>query len=182
MSQAELLSQISYLQADLTRLSQRLGNGQTEDAGNASTFGKRVDEAKQLIKQLEAYKSMSMKDQEEDNDDTVVIEKNDKGDVSFPERVKLVCLSLTIAFFRSLPMSSFIPQKQPRCTKKAKSPISMKESQNWKVLSAQVQETIWYAHMQFQFRWSLILYQVGTHWKFLKAIKYGSLIGSRVPL
>lgn len=77
------MSQITYLQNDLSRLSQRLGEHTDEEIGSAATYGKRIDEAKQLIKQLEAYRSLpiSTKVANEENDDTVVVEKNDKGDV-----------------------------------------------------------------------------------------------------
>ncbi|KAG0174741.1 hypothetical protein DFQ28_002383 [Apophysomyces sp. BC1034] len=78
ISQNDLLSRLSYLQSDLSRLNQRFGNMEVNDG---STYGKRIDEAKNLIKQLEAYKNSSTKTKERDNDDTVVIDKNDKGDV-----------------------------------------------------------------------------------------------------
>ncbi|KAI9258822.1 Dynamitin-domain-containing protein [Phascolomyces articulosus] len=86
VSQADLLSQISFLQSDLTRLGKNLGETQVDESTN---YGNRIDEAKRLIKQLEAYKSTaSTKENNEENnnnnnesDDTVLIEKNDKGDV-----------------------------------------------------------------------------------------------------
>ncbi|KAL1929487.1 hypothetical protein VTP01DRAFT_1625 [Rhizomucor pusillus] len=83
IKQEDFMSQITYLQNDLSRLSQRLGEHTDEEIGSAATYGKRIDEAKQLIKQLEAYKSLpiSTKVANEENDDTVVVEKNDKGDV-----------------------------------------------------------------------------------------------------
>ncbi|KAI8145764.1 Dynamitin-domain-containing protein [Fennellomyces sp. T-0311] len=77
VSHGDLLSQISFLQSDLTRLSQHMGGSQVEESTN---YGTRVDEAKRLIKQLEAYKTAAPKETNE-NDDTVLIEKNEKGDV-----------------------------------------------------------------------------------------------------
>ena len=88
MSQADLLSQISFLQSDLTRLGKNLGEAQVDES---TSYGNRVDEAKRLIKQLEAYKSAALATAENaennkennESDDTVLIEKNDKGDVKY---------------------------------------------------------------------------------------------------
>ncbi|KAF7721825.1 Dynactin subunit 2 [Apophysomyces ossiformis] len=80
ISQADLLSRLSYLQSDLSRLNQQFGN---MDVHDSNTYGKRIDEAKNLIKQLEAYKTQSSTKtkEQEANDDAVVVDKNDKGDV-----------------------------------------------------------------------------------------------------
>lgn len=54
-----------------------------QDGASTTTYGSRIDEAKQLIKQLEAYKNTPPKEHAgNDNDDTVLIDKTDKGDVS----------------------------------------------------------------------------------------------------
>lgn len=77
------MSQISYLQTDLARISQRLDQASEQDGASTATYGSRIDEAKQLIKQLEAYKNTPPKENSgNDNDDTVLIDKTDKGDVS----------------------------------------------------------------------------------------------------
>lgn len=80
MSHRDLLSQITYLQNDLNNLSQRMNNVSVDE--KESSYGNRVDEAKQLIKQLEAFKSLPSASKEKDEDDTVMIERNEKGDVS----------------------------------------------------------------------------------------------------
>ncbi|CDS06745.1 hypothetical protein LRAMOSA09272 [Lichtheimia ramosa] len=96
VSQTDLLSQISYLQTDLARISQRLDQASEQDGASTATYGSRIDEAKQLIKQLEAYKNTPPKEHAgNDNDDTVLIDKTDKGDVVTyelfytPEAVKM---------------------------------------------------------------------------------------------
>ncbi|ORZ03058.1 Dynamitin-domain-containing protein [Syncephalastrum racemosum] len=80
VTHTDLLSQITYLQNDLNNLSQRMNNVSLDE--KESNYGSRVDEAKQLIKQLEAFKSMPSASKEKEEDDTVMIERNEKGDVS----------------------------------------------------------------------------------------------------
>ncbi|ORX61899.1 hypothetical protein DM01DRAFT_1315161 [Hesseltinella vesiculosa] len=63
ISQADLLAQITYLQSDLTRMGERMGQAETN--GN-NTYGKNVEEAKALIKQLESYKAMAAANTQED--------------------------------------------------------------------------------------------------------------------
>lgn len=55
ISQSDILSQIAYLQSDLVRMNQQVGDG--EDIGQKSNYGRSIDEAKSLIKQLEAFKA-----------------------------------------------------------------------------------------------------------------------------
>ncbi|ORZ12210.1 Dynamitin-domain-containing protein [Absidia repens] len=67
ISQAELMSQITYLQNDLGRLYQRFTDNQQNDlvhihsdpVTTSPSYGKHVNEAKSLIKQLEAYKALA---------------------------------------------------------------------------------------------------------------------------
>ncbi|CAO3589760.1 unnamed protein product [Absidia cylindrospora] len=67
ISQVELMSQITYLQKDLGRLCHRFTDDQQNDLAHihgdsittAPNYRKRVDEAKSLIKQLEAYKALA---------------------------------------------------------------------------------------------------------------------------
>lgn len=58
ISQNDILSQITYLQSDLVRMSQQIGDG--EEFNPRSNYGKSVEEAKSLIKQLEAYKNIPL--------------------------------------------------------------------------------------------------------------------------
>jgi hypothetical protein len=85
------MSQITYLQNDLGRLYQRYTDDQQHlDSGDASgglatvsnTYGKRVDEAKSLIKQLEAYKAMATESPPNKAEGDPVEIKNANGDVS----------------------------------------------------------------------------------------------------
>lgn len=85
------MSQITYLQNDLGRLYQRYTDDQqhldTGDAGGGlvtatSTYGKRVDEAKSLIKQLEAYKALATESSPNKAEGDPVESKNENGDVS----------------------------------------------------------------------------------------------------
>jgi hypothetical protein len=85
------MSQITYLQNDLGRLYQRYTDDQQHlDSGDASgglatassTYGKRVDEAKSLIKQLEAYKAMATESSPNKAEGDPVEIKNANGDVS----------------------------------------------------------------------------------------------------
>ncbi|OBZ89343.1 Dynactin subunit 2 [Choanephora cucurbitarum] len=58
ISQNDILSQITYLQSDLVRMNQQIGDG--EEFNPRSNYGKSVEEAKSLIKQLEAYKNIPL--------------------------------------------------------------------------------------------------------------------------
>ncbi|GAA5800991.1 hypothetical protein HPULCUR_006431 [Helicostylum pulchrum] len=55
ISQSDILSQIAYLQSDLVRMNQQVGD--VEEPSQKSNYGRSVDEAKSLIKQLEAFKN-----------------------------------------------------------------------------------------------------------------------------
>jgi hypothetical protein len=76
------LSQIAYLQSDLVRMNQQMGDG--EDPASKSNYGRSVEEAKVLIKQLEAFKNIPAKstDNTTENNEEAVSEKNVKNDVS----------------------------------------------------------------------------------------------------
>jgi hypothetical protein len=63
--QGDLLSQISYLQSDLSRISSSLtGRGEDEQDGLTA----QAAEARQLIKQLEVYKSIVTADDQVTNE------------------------------------------------------------------------------------------------------------------
>ena len=102
-----------------------MGESQVEES---TSYGSRIDEAKGLIKQLEAYKTAVPKEASE-NDDTVLIEKNEKGDVSSKEAKKAYITD--VCYIRSLHTSSTIPLRQQRCIRKAKCPTLMKGWPNW---------------------------------------------------
>lgn len=64
---------------------------QSLDHGNpaalsTTTYGKRVDEAKSLIKQLEAYKSLAAPPSQTQDSSTVVETKDTDGNVSISKR------------------------------------------------------------------------------------------------
>jgi hypothetical protein len=73
--QGDLLSQISYLQSDLSRISSSLtGRGDDEQDGLTS----QAAEARQLIKQLEMYKSIVAADKAESQEATKEQEQAEK--------------------------------------------------------------------------------------------------------
>ncbi|GAN01543.1 dynactin subunit 2-like [Mucor ambiguus] len=79
ISQSDILSQIAYLQSDLVRMNQQVGD---EDLSQKSNYGKSIEDAKSLIKQLEAFKNIpatTASDNKEESD-TTVSEKSDKND------------------------------------------------------------------------------------------------------
>ncbi|CAO3646032.1 unnamed protein product [Cunninghamella blakesleeana] len=78
VSQTELLSQITYLQNELSRLQNKNENNE-EDVPIGTTYGKRVDEAKSLIKQLESYKALSVSETSDDKPDQE--NKNENGNM-----------------------------------------------------------------------------------------------------
>lgn len=80
ISQSDILSQISYLQSDLVRMNQQVGDG--EEVGQKSNYGRSVDEAKALIKQLEAFKNTPTVNTTTDESDPADLEKNTKNDVN----------------------------------------------------------------------------------------------------
>ncbi|KAG1464555.1 hypothetical protein G6F56_005060 [Rhizopus delemar] len=55
VSQSDVLSQIVYLQSDLVKMNQQIGDVDEEQRTN---YTRQIDEAKSLIKQLEAYKNI----------------------------------------------------------------------------------------------------------------------------
>ncbi|CAO3660970.1 unnamed protein product [Rhizopus stolonifer] len=55
ISQSDVLSQIVYLQSDLVKMNQQIGDVDEEQQTN---YTRQIDEAKSLIKQLEAYKNI----------------------------------------------------------------------------------------------------------------------------
>ncbi|CAO0802234.1 unnamed protein product [Mucor circinelloides] len=80
ISQSDILSQIAYLQSDLVRMNQQVGD---DDLSQKSNYGKSIEDAKSLIKQLEAFKNIpaaTPSDKKEESD-TAVSEKNDKNDM-----------------------------------------------------------------------------------------------------
>lgn len=77
------MSQIAYLQSDLVRMNQQVGDG--EDTSLKSNYGRSVEEAKSLIKQLEAFKNIPVKSTHsvtETTDGDTVLGKDVKNDVS----------------------------------------------------------------------------------------------------
>ncbi|KAI8970972.1 Dynamitin-domain-containing protein [Pilobolus umbonatus] len=77
VSQADILSQISYLQNDLVRMNKQLGD--SEEIA-ASGYGQSIEATKSLIKQLEAFKSApadSPPTTEEVSEELAMKEKND---------------------------------------------------------------------------------------------------------
>ncbi|CEG62995.1 hypothetical protein RMATCC62417_00213 [Rhizopus microsporus] len=79
ISQSDILSQIAYLQTDLVRLSQNV-NDADEDQPN---YTKSIDEAKSLIKQLEAYKNISTNPAPSPDSDTAVVPKGKADMVTY---------------------------------------------------------------------------------------------------
>ncbi|CAO3615453.1 unnamed protein product [Mucor fragilis] len=80
ISQSDILSQIAYLQSDLVRMNQQVGD---EDLSQKSNYGKSIEDAKSLIKQLEAFKNIPATtafDKKEEGD-AAVSEKSDKNDM-----------------------------------------------------------------------------------------------------
>lgn len=72
--QGDLLSQISYLQSDLSRISSNLtGRGDDEQDGLTS----QAAEARQLIKQLEVYKSIVATNEGQDSKEEIKPEEKD---------------------------------------------------------------------------------------------------------
>lgn len=84
ISQSDILSQIAYLQSDLVRMKQQVGDG--EDVSDKSTYGRSIDEAKSLIKQLEAFKNAPVPENSDaaaatTEGDPAVSEKNAKNNM-----------------------------------------------------------------------------------------------------
>ncbi|KAK4520403.1 retrograde regulation protein 2 [Mucor velutinosus] len=80
ISQSDILSQIAYLQSDLVRMNQQIGD---DGLSQKSNYGKSIEDAKSLIKQLEAFKNIpatTASDKKEESD-TAVSEKSDKNDM-----------------------------------------------------------------------------------------------------
>ncbi|ORZ23985.1 Dynamitin-domain-containing protein [Absidia repens] len=87
ISHAELVSQITYLQNDLGRLHHRIMDSDSSpldhgQSGTATTYGKRVDEAKSLIKQLEAYKAMASSPSPNPDDPATATTTNETKDTN----------------------------------------------------------------------------------------------------
>ncbi|KAL9542853.1 hypothetical protein MBANPS3_008397 [Mucor bainieri] len=80
ISQSDILSQIAYLQSDLVRMNQQAGE---EDLSQKSNYGKSIEDAKSLIKQLEAFKNIpaTVASDKKEESDTTASEKNDKNDM-----------------------------------------------------------------------------------------------------
>ncbi|CAO3623338.1 unnamed protein product [Cunninghamella echinulata] len=79
VSQTELLSQITYLQNELSRLQNKGDDDEGQDLSLGTAYGKRVDEAKSLIKQLESFKALSASETSDDKSNQE--EKNENGDM-----------------------------------------------------------------------------------------------------
>lgn len=68
------------MQSDLVRMNQQVGD---DDLSQKSNYGKSIEDAKSLIKQLEAFKNIpaaTPSDKKEESD-AAVSEKNDKNDM-----------------------------------------------------------------------------------------------------
>lgn len=64
----------------MSRLQNKGDNDEEQDSSLGTAYGKRVDEAKSLIKQLESYKALSISETSDDKPDQE--KKNENGDVS----------------------------------------------------------------------------------------------------
>ncbi|CEP11982.1 hypothetical protein [Parasitella parasitica] len=80
ISQSDILSQIAYLQSDLVRMNQQVGD---DDLSQKTNYGKSIEDAKSLIKQLEAFKNIPAINTSEKNEenDTAALDKSDKNDM-----------------------------------------------------------------------------------------------------
>ncbi|KAG2212949.1 hypothetical protein INT46_008075 [Mucor plumbeus] len=79
ISQSDILSQIAYLQSDLVRMNQQVGD---DDLSQKSNYGKSIEDAKLLIKQLEAFKNITpTTSDKKEEDDSAVLEKSKNNDM-----------------------------------------------------------------------------------------------------
>ncbi|KAG0750561.1 hypothetical protein G6F57_001434 [Rhizopus arrhizus] len=80
ISQSDILSQIVYLQSDLVRMNQQIGDA---DEDQRSNYTRSIDEAKSLIKQLEAYKNKPIKPEAPPTSDAAVVPESKADMVTY---------------------------------------------------------------------------------------------------
>lgn len=109
-------------------MKQQVGDG--EDISDKSTYGRSIDEAKSLIKQLEAFKNAPVPENSDaaaatTEGDPAISEKNAKNNVKRKTISIQSKYGINISLYRWLPMSFFIPLKLPKCIKKVNCQILM---------------------------------------------------------
>lgn len=108
-------------------MKQQFGDG--EDISDKSNYGRSIDEAKSLIKQLEAFKNAPVPENPDalaatTESDPAVSKENAKNNVK--RRVNIFSVNTILIYSnRWSPMSFFIPLKLPKCIKKVNCRISM---------------------------------------------------------